>query len=133
MKKYILLFTVCAFTAIAYGSINLNNLISGINQKEVSVLSDTIHVPYLVIEGGRSEKIDSSKIDFSKQFVIKVMGEVPSTAARLKVNSLILTNKIITLTYKLVHAGKALGVQNQFYYYLVIDKKYQGEIKMVEL
>lgn len=61
------------------------------------------------------------------------MGEVPSSAARLKVYSLTLKNKIITLTYKLEHAGKALGVQNQFYFYLVIDKKYQGEIKLVEL
>jgi hypothetical protein len=132
MKKLILLLTVCIVAAIAYGSKKINKSATGTKQKETSVFTDTVNVPYKLIDGGTSGKIDSSKIDFAIQFVIAVTGEVNSTSARLNVGSLILENKTITLTYRVELAGKALGLMIQYYFYLVVDKKYHGEIKLVK-
>jgi hypothetical protein len=86
-------------------------------------------------KGSLYDDIDSSKIDFSKQFLILVRGEVPATGARLNVKSLVLKGNILTLTYKLGIAGKTVSPasSNPFFFAVIVDKKYKGEIKLVEL
>ena len=138
MSKLILMLTVSAFAATAYGNTTFNNSIAGKEQMETTELKDTTNVPYTLYHEGKgsgSDDIDSSKIDFSKQFLILVRGEVPGTGARLIVKSLILKNHILTLTYKLGIAGKAVSPSspNLFFFALIVDKKYQVEIKLVEL
>lgn len=138
MNKLILMLTVSAFAAIAYGNTKLNNPITGIEQKDAAVLKATINVPYTLYNEGKgsvSDTIDSSKIDFSKQFLILVRGEAPSMGARLNVKSLILKDHILTLTYKLEIAGKLVSPDspNMFFFAVIVDKKYQAEIKLTEL
>lgn len=138
MSKLILMLTVSAFAAIAYGNIKLNDPVTGTEQNQPVLLKAAINVPYTLYNAGKgsvSDNIDSSKIDFSKQFLILVRGEVPATGARLNVKSLILKDHILTLTYTLAIAGQAVSPNspNVFFFAVIVDKKYQGEIKLVEL
>ena len=138
MSKLILIAITGALAAIAYGNTTSNSPITGIKQKEAVVLKATINVPYTLYNQGKgaaSDDIDSSKVDLSKKFLILFRGEVPGTAARLNVKSLVLKDHILTLTYKLEVAGKAVspGNPNIFFFAVIVDKKYETEIKLVEL
>ena len=138
MNKLVLIAITGAFAAIAYGNTTINNPGTGIQQKEAALLKATINVPYTLYNQGKgsvSDDIDSSKVNFSKQFLILINGEVASTAARLHVKSLVLKDHILTLTYKLEVAGKAVSPNspNQFFFAVIVDKKYQTEIKLAEL
>ena len=138
MSKLILSLTISALAVTTNGKIKLQLPITGIEQKEAAVLKGMINVPYILYNGGKGslyDDIDSSKIDFSKQFLILARGEVPGTGARLQVKSLVLKDKILTLTYKLGVAGKAVapGSPNVFFFAVIVDKKYQAGIKLLEL
>lgn len=138
MSKLILIAITGALASIAYGNTTSNTPITGIKQKEAIVLKATIIVPYTLYNQGKGsafDDIDSSKVDFSKQFLILVRGEVPGTGARLNVKSLVLKDHILTLTYKLEVAGKAVSPvsPNIFFFAVIVDKKYQTGIKLTEL
>ena len=138
MSKLILLVFAGTFAAITYGNTKLNNPITSLEQKMAAVIKGTINVPYTLYNQGKgsvSDDIDSSKIDFSKQFLILVRGEVPGMGARLTVKSLILKDHILTLTYKLDVAGKLVSPDspNMFFFAVIVEKKYQGEINLVKM
>jgi len=138
MNKLVLIAITGAFAAIAYGNTTINNPGTGIHQKEAALVKAAINVPYTLYNQGKgsvSDDIDSSKVDLSKQFLILVRGEVPGTAARLNVKSLVLKDHILTLTYKLEVTGKALSAASPklFFFAVVVDKKYQTQIKLAEL
>ena len=125
MSKLFLMAIAGAFFAIAYGNTTINDHPAGIN------------VPYTLYNQGKgsvSADINSSKLDLSKQFLIRVDGKVASTAARINVKSLVLKDHVLYLTYKLEPAGKAISPANpqQFFFALIVDKKYQAEVKLVD-
>jgi hypothetical protein len=138
MSKLILIAITSILAAIAYGNTKSNNPITGIEQKQSATLKATINVPFTLYNQGKgsvTDDIDSSKVDFSKQFLILVRGEVPGTGARLHVKSLVLKDHILTLSYKLEVAGKPVSPlsPNVFFFAVIVDKKYETGIKLTEL
>jgi hypothetical protein len=125
MNKLLLMAMAGVFAAIAYGNTTINNPGKGIN------------VPYMLYNQGKgsvTDDINSSKLDLSKQFLIRVDGKVASSAARINVKSLVLKDHVLYLTYKLEPAGKAISPASprQFFFALIVDKKYQAEVKLVD-
>jgi hypothetical protein len=68
-----------------------------------------------------------TEIDFSKQFVIAVVGKVTDKATLFSVASFKNKGKNIILRYKIIE-GEKLTYQSQPFIILVVDSKYKGEL-----
>jgi hypothetical protein len=69
-----------------------------------------------------------TEIDFSKQFVIAVIGQDTDKSTSFSVATLKSKGKNIVLRYKMVE-GEKLTYQIRPFMLLVVDNKYEGELK----
>lgn len=69
-----------------------------------------------------------TKIDFSKQYVIAVVGTVVEKETNFEVNSLVKTGNEIMLSYS-VSTGKDLSFSIQPSLILILDKAWDGDVK----
>ena len=77
------------------------------------------------------EKGKPTAIDFSKQYVLSVIGELTDRNTEIGLVSLQQTGNTIVINYKITEGEKMLMTMQPMLL-LVVDNKYQGEVKLVK-
>jgi len=72
-----------------------------------------------------------TNIDFSKQYVIAVIGKLTDRGTSITISSLKQKGNVISLTYKLNEGEKGMSIIRPAIL-IIVDQKYQGEVKLVE-
>jgi hypothetical protein len=70
-------------------------------------------------------------IDFSRQYVVAVIGKLTNRNTSINMNSLKQKDNLISLAYKVTEGEKG-SVTIRPALLIIVDNKYQGEIKLIE-
>ena len=72
-----------------------------------------------------------TSIDFSKQYIVAVMGKLTDRNTSININSLKQKDNVILLNYKVTEGEKESATIRPVLI-IIVDNKYQGEIKLVK-